>query len=434
MSFLLERDAVTDLPSGLCACRLNDENAHIFALSPRSVYLRSLNACPADSVLTLALYRPERGDYEFHTPNDLHIESVQRHNGAVLTRFSFEDPDCAAAIRRMLDAYARYLEIKSTEGAGAYAAYAMGYPADADDIFLPDLQSQRGHWASMLSPLPEMPPQTELAVELNCPELWKLYLNHPLESFMRAYARCRALAPHRLPPRLPKRLYIGNACCRHLFPEEGMLNALIEKAQAEGLALSFVSAELRVHSTDLADRQIVLAQDQHAELVVNDWGMLMRASKRLQAGQIVLGTQLNRRRKDPRLPYKAGFDTQGALLTRNNLNDPGWIALLREMGVKRFEFESCGYAPEPPSGHHSLHLPFCQTNTSLWCPVRALCLHGNRGRQSDAPNCPRYCEQNVLLYPAHLKMLGRWNSLFALDDSIAALANPAAFDRWVLNF
>ena len=72
------------------------------------------------------------------------------------------------------------------------------------------------------------------------------------------------------------------------------------------------------------------------------------------------------------------------------------------------------------------------------CPrhqsTRALCLHGDRGRQADAAHCPRYCENNVILYPAHLKMLGRWNSLLALDSSLAALCEPARFDRWVLNF
>lgn len=434
MMWNLDHEAVEGLPSGLCACRIGDTQMHIAALSPRSVWLRTQDAQLPGGALTLCLYRPESGETEFHTPVNVQAGPAQRSGNAVLTRLSFDDPACSAAIRRTLNSYARYLEIKSCDGASAYAAYAVGYPQEQDDVFLPDLTAQRKAWFSGLSPLPELPPETELAVELNCPELWSLYLRYPLSEFMAAYAASRNLPEAWLPERLPDRLYIGNPYCRHLFPEEALLQSIREKARAEGLALTLVTAELRSHSASLADRQIAHAAEWNAELVVNDWGMLQRTTERLQPGQMVLGTMLNRRRKDPRAAYKAGLAGREGLLSRNSLNDDGWAALLNSMGVRRFEFESCALPVAVPEGSHSLHLPFYQTNTSLWCPTRALCLHGDRGRQADAAHCPRYCENNIILYPAHLKMLGRWNSLLALDSSLAALREPARFDRWVLNF
>lgn len=430
----LEYDAVEDLPSGLCACRLNGECVHIFALSPHSLWLRTTEICPPDSTLTLALYRPGKGDYEQYSLKELQLGSVQRLDGAVLTQFSFQDPACTAAIRRALNSYARYLEIKSGDGAAAYAACVTDYPAEADDCFHPDLHSQRRAWFCAPACLPDPPENMELAVELNCPELWNLYLQHPLEEFMNAYRACRCLPEAYLANRVPDRLYVGNAYCRHLFPDEAAMHAITKKAKGEGVALSIISAELRVHSARLADFQIALADQLNAELIANDWGMLERASKVLKPGQIVLGTLMNRRRKDPRIEYKAGYSGHEALLSGNNLNDPVWIDFLRSMGVERFEFESCGQQLQIPPGRHSLHLPFYHTNISLWCPLRALCLHGDRGAQADAPSCPHYCEHNALLYPAHLNLLGRWNALLALDAHICIPADHEHIDRWVLNF
>ena len=47
--------------------------------------------------------------------------------------------------------------------------------------------------------------------------------------------------------------------------------------------------------------------------------------------------------------------------------------------------------------------------------------------------CSRFCSRNTLLFPLHLKMLGKWNSLLALDAAPDA-AFMRKFDRWVLNF
>ena len=71
-----------------------------------------------------------------------------------------------------------------------------------------------------------------------------------------------------------------------------------------------------------------------------------------------------------------------------------------------------------PDGHHSLHLPFFQTNTSQYCTLYAVCRYGDRGKQKLPENCPNYCDKKVFLYPKHLKMVGRYNSLFGYDEKI----------------
>jgi hypothetical protein len=64
----------------------------------------------------------------------------------------------------------------------------------------------------------------------------------------------------------------------------------------------------------------------------------------------------------------------------------------------------------------------------------------DRGNQKLADNCPKYCRDYVFAYPKHLKMVGRYNCLFAFDDTL--LKNPkeleyyanSGIDRIVLNF
>lgn len=113
------------------------------------------------------------------------------------------------------------------------------------------------------------------------------------------------------------------------------------------------------------------------------------------------------------------------LLSRNGLDDADFREWLAELGVTRFEYEACGYAPSIAPGRHSLHLPFYQTNTSHACPLAASCFGLDPGQ--DVPDCRHICETRARLYPDELHMVGRYNSLFALDPNI--LASPAPLSR-----
>ena len=121
----------------------------------------------------------------------------------------------------------------------------------------------------------------------------------------------------------------------------------------------------------------------------------------------------------------------------NNLNSDFYREFLeQELGISRYEWESCGCALKFPPGKNSLHIPFYQTNTSQYCPLYAVLVNGQRGKQGYIKECPGYCTDKALLYPGHLNMVGRYNSLFALDETI--LKNPETrisedVDRIVVN-
>jgi hypothetical protein len=69
-----------------------------------------------------------------------------------------------------------------------------------------------------------------------------------------------------------------------------------------------------------------------------------------------------------------------------------------------------------------------------------MCVSFDRGNQKLVDGCPKYCMDYVFAYPKHLKMVGRYNSLFAFDDTL--LKDPKelkyyisnGIDRIVLNF
>lgn len=424
------REYVEGIPSGLIACRMGNMDVHILGISPRAVVLRSAGSLP-EAPITFFFYQPESGKYHSYTLNHYETGEAQRKNSAVLSRLFFEDAACAALIRKALNDYARYVETRSTEGASAYGRETTGYPLEMDETYPESIEDARRTWFSRL---PQLNPGRDcsLAVSLNCRELWKLYLSHSASEFMGAYAALRFIPQGILPGRIPDRIYIGNEYCRFIFPSKEELNALLAKARSESIAITLVTAELRAGGEAQADALFSLAAEEGLEVEINDWGMLNRAQAFAKDITILLGTRLNRRRKDPRMQWKAGIKDRRDLLARNALNDASYLSFLEGLGVSRFEYESCGLPTELPDAPCSLHLPFYQTNTSLWCPLRAACASGDRGRQVPAGSCPHWCEENLFLYPTHLGMLGRWNSLLAIDCELTHI--PAGLDRWVLNF
>ena len=135
--------------------------------------------------------------------------------------------------------------------------------------------------------------------------------------------------------------------------------------------------------------------------------------------------------------YKQG---DKVFLRENSLNAEFYRKyLLDTFGIRRYEWESCGYEQELPEGKNSIHVPFYQTNSSQYCTLYAVCKNKERGRQELPGSCSGYCGDKVFLYPKHLKLLGRYNSLFALDENaVSGLTDPKMWkaqgiDRIVVN-
>lgn len=176
------------------------------------------------------------------------------------------------------------------------------------------------------------------------------------------------------------------------------------------------------------------------EIVINDWGMIKLLEDKTDYFTLSLGVLLNKRKKDPRYIYKKGYEKNKDMMSENNLNSKIFSDFLKENKIERYEYENCGYEILIGEGKHSLQMPFYVTNTSQYCTLYAMCKNLDRGSQKLVNSCPKYCMDYVFAYPKHLKMVGKYNSLFAFDDTLLKDRNMLekyvnmGIDRIVLNF
>ena len=315
-----------------------------------------------------------------------------------------EQKDYVQEVRRLAGAYNRYICLKLDGDDGELAKSLTGYPAELDEMHCRSLEEQKKRWFFRESEKASGNPQNtmsteelrlldnaEFALELNCTSLYAEYLRRPLQVFLASYWQKNYLTHSYFAGRTPDRFYIGNQFCHNLFPTEEQLFSIMDKMYSDGSEITLVFSYIREFML-LSVGKLLEKVDNwccihgvNVEIVVNDWAMAEMLCGKTSRLRPVLGT----------------------------------------LHIHRYEWESCGYPQELPPGKNSLHLPFYQTNTSQYCPLYALCTTGDRGTQQLAEHCPKFCEKYALLYPEHLHMAGRYNSLFGVDKTL-----PESTEMW----
>lgn len=369
---------------------------------------------------------------EFWT--EISVKVLNSRNLEEQSRFS-------GALQKLIGQYDRYIRLKLECSDAEVSEALTGYPAALDEIRAGDLTEQKRQWFAKDQYERNVPKNVEkfedfdfpeIALELDQPVLYENYLNTPVETFVRWYWEKNGLKDHPLAACRPGRLYIGNSFCPLLFPEEEVLMKILEKAGQESLFVTLVFSYLREEWMEKTERllQKVDAGNMQIEVVINDWAMADLVSQKTRSLTPSLGILLNKRRKDPRSRYletrkmasgEQSFGGKDWGRQENNLYAAFYRDFLkREFGIERYEWESVSGLPEDrfPGEKNSLHLPFYQTNTSQYCTLYAGCVHGERGEQTLVRACPKFCNHFVYLYPKHLNMVGRGNSLFGFDTRI----------------
>ena len=387
------------------------------------------------------------GEYGFYNEYTLYMDNMdetEKCEGLESGKYK-EVRAYQEQVQALLLWYDRYIRLKLTGDENELASAMTAYPENEDVVTDGSFEEQKKRWfgcenrdngavnrAEIMSDARSLLEQFEWAVELDTPWLYEEYLSADLKVFMDNYWKRNHLSGHWFSDIRPQRLYIGNAFCHLLFPKEDQLFLLLEKAGKEGLQVTLTFSYIREYMLEnvkmLLDRLEgwCEANDSVLEIQVNDWAMAAMLKEK-QLLTPVLGILLNKRRKDPRLHYKLETMAQteaaagSKFLEENGLNADFYREYLeQEYGIVRFEWESCGYDMTLLTEKNSLHLPFYQTNTSQYCTLYAKCTTGDRGKQKLVKQCPGFCKDYAFLYPDHLKMVGRYNSLFALDDRIFA--------------
>ncbi len=367
--------------------------------------------------LELHVYCRRDSDYHVIVLHDVLCEMEQETEFFTLYRVECNQSDYKQVMADFMAEYSQYISLKLAEDDGQLAQTLTGYPAHQDTIFASHWDVQRRDWFSNRQPDAEwqtaMHDMPELAIALDRPELWEKYLAMSVADFLTWYWTSNGLNRHPIAKKQISCLYLGNAYCSKLFPTRQKLRLLIEKTKRERLQAVLVTAPLRECKVEAARCWLDRLPKQPMEIVCNDWGMLELVK---QAGFVpVLGTLLNKRRKDARMHYKIGMASHQAQLQQTAVHTDfyrDWLK--RTYHVETISFETCGYIPVLTQGA-DVYAPFYQMNTAGHCTLYAACHNGSRGRQTQETDCPQYCRECAFLYPDHLHMIGWYNSLFGAD-------------------
>ena len=446
---MLEREEVELLPSGLITCLLNSKEVRIMKISPERLTIRLAQEVKEINELKVIFYVFDENRYKEITIEKYNLINKGKHEFYVTYVFSIKDEIYLQNVRNAFNNYTRYIRLKAYSDDNDFSNEMVGYPSEKDYDFYEDYISQKQEWMANLnydSFNYRILNSVELAINVDNYELYNKYLNEDIETFMSNYLKDNFIEKHKLMYKNISRIYVGNEFCHNLFPSKRMLIDIIKKANNEGLEVTICFTYVRECYIDKIKSIIneiynwCNENNKKIEIVINDWGMLKVVENKQDYLTLCLGVLLNKRKKDPRYIYKNGYNENKALIGDNSLNSKIFSEFLKDNNINRFEYESCGYKLNIAKGNHTLHMPFYVTNTSQYCTLYAKCTRMNRGRQKLVMGCPMYCKDYIFSYPKHLKMVGKYNSLFSFDDTLLHDSKKLeqyineGIDRILLNF
>lgn len=459
------KNGISMIPFGLLSGFMDGKEIRIIELAEEGFRFRLAEKAASPESFLACFYDMEQADYHEIEIRNYTIE--EDNVSSELVEFCMEytvlvnSESYRQEVRKLQGQYSRYIRLKLEDDDEELARALTEYP-EKKPVNYYSLEERQNY-------------SLETAIEIDRPELYREYLQNDIKQLIEQCYEWKRITGNQLDSNKQNdspdnksnighglnlnRIYIGNQFCHLLFPDEKELFMMLEKAYKESLGITIAFSYIREFMLkpieELINRlaQWCKEKDTCIEIVINDWAMAdiiakQNAELAIKKSEAInemrqylipcLGILLNKRKKDPRFPYKKG---DKSLYSQNNLNADFYRKYLQsEFGIQRYEWESCGYEQEFPQGKNSLHLPYYQTNTSQYCPLYAICTTGNRGIQHLVKECPHYCSIHRLSYPKHLNITGRFNSLFGIDkellnhpEKIKAYAN-AGIDRLVIGW
>lgn len=459
------KNGISMIPFGLLSGFMDGKEIRIIELAEEGFRFRLAEKAASPESFLVCFYDMEQADYHEIEIRNYTIE--EDNVSSELVEFCMEytvlvnSESYRQEVRKLQGQYSRYIRLKLEDDDEELARALTEYP-EKKPVNYYSLEERQNY-------------SLETAIEIDRPELYREYLQNDIKQLIEQCYEWKRITGNQLDSNKQNdspdnksnighglnlnRIYIGNQFCHLLFPDEKELFMMLEKAYKESLGITIAFSYIREFMLkpieELINRlaQWCKEKDTCIEIVINDWAMTdiiakQNAELAIKKSEAInemrqylipcLGILLNKRKKDPRFPYKKG---DKSLYSQNNLNADFYRKYLQsEFGIQRYEWESCGYEQEFPQGKNSLHLPYYQTNTSQYCPLYAICKTGNRGIQYLVKECSHYCSIYRLSYPKHLNITGRFNSLFGIDkellnhpEKIKAYAN-AGIDRLVIGW
>jgi len=266
----------------------------------------------------------------------------------------------------------------------------------------------------------------EMVFSIRTYRQYKIFLEIPFDEMCREYLEKRGVSQHGIFLKKFTRVYIGNEYCPELFPNRDLLMELIHRAIEQNLQVTIVFPYIGDNELDrflsilkmLDHLRTENGMDSNIEVVLNDWGMIQYINDNKMSVTPILGRLLNKRKKDPRYRWSMGYQKYRDLLRTNLFNDPRMLRFVNDLGVNRIEYESHGIGNLVNNQHSSLHFPFYQMTTARFCIMNADCKNKSMFIQELVEGCSHYCEVFCNVYPKHLQMVGRGNTVYGFEQSI----------------
>ena len=173
------------------------------------------------------------------------------------------------------------------------------------------------------------------------------------------------------------RIYVGNEFCIHRLPHIDELDAVCRSANAISGGLTLLTPPLTDEGMEKCAAVFEYFKENapQAEVVVNDWGVLLFLQQRYPLFRLSLGRLLNKGFKDPRLrdPKEASqFSAETAELFNTCTFDANEFAeKMQELKVKRLERDLLPYGEAEVPDHggleSSVYFPFGYVSTGRLC-------------------------------------------------------------------
>ncbi len=351
--------------------------------------------------IRLHFYEQSKAPLWLNAPADFTLCLEERQDFYAIYRVYVENREYVKLAQGLMKRYLTYIDWKLSGDDVAMSHELVGYPKDQEDVFPADFDTLRRKQLFGREP----------------DELWKQQIRSTEEIgvVLDSDFNCEdIILPLGIEQDMITHAYIGNQFCSHRFPKDEVLKSQIEWARKAGMTSVVCFAPIsQGRMAEVEEILQKLIQYEVRELVVNDWGLARLISKEYK-GQfgLIMGVLLCKRKKDPRMGYKPEAIE---VAVRGN---EAFYQKISEMGFVAVSGESCGYSYELPPMPVDYYLPYYQINTSGHCTLYAMCKNGRRDAQEPVEECPGYCQQQDVLYPEHLGMVGRYNSLFGFDERI----------------
>lgn len=337
---------------------------------------------------------------------------------ALTFRLYTEDPQTRCLLKGLMSDLLTYEEQKNNGTDRELSRFYTGYDPEAEPFSAPDFTVYRRELCAGLRPTPDWKAAADTVPHtawiLSSPSIQWEYLGTEPDMFFSAVLQRCGLDAHPMAQRIPDTLIIGNAFCPSLFPDGKQLFSLVERCRKDGLTPVISVPPLPEHRMDPTVKSLTRLPA-GLTVSVNDAGLARRLRTicpdrfRLTAGPLLI-----RRRKDPRIPYWTGKDTD---LRETSADSPSFRSWLADLGIRESWREACGY-PVSTDGVSGLILPFYQCATATRCILEPLLTVGRRDYPSENTVCGRECEHSCLLYSGTAAPVGRFNSLFGFNRKI----------------